>query len=70
MIKGESNCVRDCIHVFDIAATHILAVKNLQKRPFDVYNLGSGIGYTVREVVDKIALVTGGTIRICGQAAR
>lgn len=50
----DGTCVRDFVHVIDIAQAHILAIDNLEKHPFEAYNLGCGIGYTVKEVIDTL----------------
>lgn len=56
----DGTCVRDYIHVTDLAQAHILAVKYLQKgNSSDIFNLGNGIGFTVKEVVDCARKVTG-----------
>jgi len=55
----DGTCVRDYIHVTDLARAHVLALDILGDRS-DIYNLGcGGAGYTVREVIDTIAEVTG-----------
>jgi UDP-glucose 4-epimerase len=57
----DGTCVRDYIHVLDLAEAHVLAVEALRPGdPLRVYNLGcGGDGYTVREVIDVTARVTG-----------
>ncbi len=54
----DGTCVRDYIHVVDLAAAHILALGVTEKRS-DVYNLGYGSGYSVAEVVEMARQVTG-----------
>jgi UDP-glucose 4-epimerase len=55
----DGTCVRDYIHVIDLARAHILALDILDERSA-VYNLGcGGSGYTVREVIDTARDVTG-----------
>jgi len=55
----DGTCVRDYIHVIDLARAHILALDILDERSA-IYNLGcGGAGYTVREVVDMAEEVTG-----------
>ncbi|HEY6664159.1 MAG TPA: NAD-dependent epimerase/dehydratase family protein, partial [Propionibacteriaceae bacterium] len=53
--------VRDYVHVFDLARSHVIAAQALEKdravQP--VYNLGSGTGLSVREIMDAVARVTG-----------
>lgn len=55
----DGTCVRDYIHVIDLARAHVLALSNLDKGAA-IYNLGcGGAGYTVREVIDAAREVTG-----------
>ena len=56
----DGTCIRDYIHVTDLAAAHILAVKYLlDGGKSDVFNLGNGVGYSVREVIEMARRVTG-----------
>jgi UDP-glucose 4-epimerase len=54
----DGTCVRDYIHVLDLAQAHILALRALD-RGSQTYNLGNGHGYTVREVIETARAVTG-----------
>ena len=54
----DGTCVRDYIHVEDIARAHILALRALGSGPL-IYNLGNGHGYSVREVIETARRVTG-----------
>jgi UDP-glucose 4-epimerase len=54
----DGTCVRDYIHVVDLAQAHILALDALDEGS-RTYNLGNGQGYTVREVIDAARQVTG-----------
>ncbi len=54
----DGTCVRDYIHVVDLAQAHILALRALEGGS-RTYNLGNGQGYTVREVIDTARAVTG-----------
>ncbi len=55
----DGTCVRDYIHVTDLAQAHILAVKYLQAgNESNIFNLGNGIGFTVKEVIDTARKVT------------
>jgi UDP-glucose 4-epimerase len=60
----DGTCVRDYIHVQDLAEAHVLALDALMegRAPSSVYNLGGGGGYSVREVLDTAQLVTGRSI--------
>ena len=54
----DGTCVRDYIHLFDLAQAHILALRALD-RGSCVYNLGNGAGYSVKEVIETAREVTG-----------
>ncbi|MFT5483007.1 MAG: UDP-glucose-4-epimerase GalE [Halieaceae bacterium] len=59
----DGTCIRDYIHVADIAQAHILALQALEKGAASTaYNIGNGEGYSVREVIDTAASVTGKAI--------
>jgi len=55
----DGTCVRDYIHVVDLAQAHILALENLDQHPNGKYNLGNGQGFTVLEVIETARRVTG-----------
>jgi UDP-glucose 4-epimerase len=57
----DGTCVRDYVHVSDLAISHLAAAKALEAEQSleRVYNLGSGTGLSVREVMDAVARVTG-----------
>jgi UDP-glucose 4-epimerase len=55
----DGTCVRDYVHILDLAQAHLLALENGQS---DVFNLGSGHGYSVREVIEVARKVTGHAI--------
>lgn len=56
----DGTCVRDYIHVTDLARAHILALDYLLKGgENNVFNLGNGVGFTVKEVIDVARRVTG-----------
>lgn len=56
----DGTCIRDYIHVTDLAQAHILAVKYLMNGgESDIFNLGNGVGYSVREVIETARKVTG-----------
>jgi UDP-glucose 4-epimerase len=58
----DGTCVRDYIHVIDLAQAHILALGALD-RGSRFYNLGNGEGFTVKEVIDTAREITGRAIR-------
>jgi UDP-glucose 4-epimerase len=55
----DGTCVRDYLHVIDIAQVHILGLDNLEKRPKAKYNLGNGVGFTNLEVLKTSEKVSG-----------
>ena len=56
----DGTCVRDYIHVTDLAQAHILAVKYLMAgNDSNIFNLGNGVGFTVKEVIETARKVTG-----------
>ena len=69
----DGTCVRDYIHVIDLAQAHILALQALD-RGSRVYNLGNGQGFSVKEVIETSKRVTNCSIpfvmRTAGQAIR
>ncbi|MCY6484388.1 UDP-glucose 4-epimerase GalE [Clostridium aestuarii] len=55
----DGTCVRDYIHVSDLASAHLLALKRLKNGgESKIYNLGNGKGFSVREVIDTVRRVT------------
>jgi UDP-glucose 4-epimerase len=57
----DGTCVRDYVHVSDLARAHVLALDALARRDIlaDTFNLGCGDGYTVKEVIDAATAITG-----------
>ena len=55
----DGTCIRDYIHLADLVGAHLLALEALETQEVLVYNVGSGRGYSVREVVDTARQVTG-----------
>jgi UDP-glucose 4-epimerase len=55
----DGTCIRDYIHVVDLAEAHVLALDVLKAGTHEIINLGSGGGYSVREVVDAASKVVG-----------
>ncbi len=58
----DGTCIRDYVHVQDLARAHILALEALADGESRVYNLGSGSGFSVLEVIETAREVTGQTI--------
>jgi len=60
----DGTCIRDFIHVSDLSEAHVLALEHLREgAPSTAYNLGTGVGHSVREVVDVCRAVTNLKIR-------
>lgn len=58
----DGTCIRDYIHVLDLASAHVLALDALTTRYQPIYNLGNGRGFSVRQVVEVARKVTGHAI--------
>ncbi|MFN8073394.1 MAG: UDP-glucose 4-epimerase GalE [Mycobacterium sp.] len=55
----DGTCIRDYIHVRDLADAHVLALQHAQLSTHRIYNLGNGTGFSVREVIESCRRVTG-----------
>ncbi|OUM95316.1 MAG: UDP-glucose 4-epimerase GalE [Thermobacillus sp. ZCTH02-B1] len=67
----DGTCIRDYIHVSDLADAHLLALDRLRRGEGSaVYNLGSGRGFSVREIIDQARRVTGRDIPVIVQPRR
>ncbi len=55
----DGSCVRDYVHIADLAQAHVLALEALERFEVRHYNLGNGAGYTVKEVIETARRVTG-----------
>jgi UDP-glucose 4-epimerase len=60
----DGTCIRDYIHITDLVSAHLLALEGLSGRDRLIYNLGTGHGYSVREVIDTARQVTGHPIPV------
>ncbi|WP_179467708.1 UDP-glucose 4-epimerase GalE [Mycolicibacterium vinylchloridicum] len=58
----DGTCIRDYIHVRDLADAHLLALQTSKPGEHRIYNLGNGTGFSVREVIACCERVTGGPI--------
>jgi UDP-glucose 4-epimerase len=61
---SDGTCVRDYIHVSDLASAHLLTLDALREKDKLIYNLGNGRGFTVREVIEAVRRVTGHPIPV------
>ena len=66
----DGTCVRDYIHVSDLASAHLLVLDELKRKDKLIYNLGNGRGFSVREVIDTVRRVTGHPIPVKEAARR
>jgi UDP-glucose 4-epimerase len=66
-VTPDGTCIRDYIHIHDLAAAHMLA---LERKTSESYNLGSGEGFSVRQVIDIVQKVSGVNIPVVVQPPR
>jgi UDP-glucose 4-epimerase len=66
----DGTCVRDYIHVSDLASAHLLVLDELKRKDKLIYNLGNGRGFSVREVIETVRRVTGHAIPVKEAARR
>jgi len=56
---SDGTCIRDYVHVSDIVNAHYLGMKKIQKlKPYNVFNIGSGKGYSIMEVIKGVETIT------------
>jgi UDP-glucose 4-epimerase len=60
----DGTCVRDYVHVHDLARAHLLAFEALKDRSRLIFNIGNGVGFTVQEVIESARRVTGHAIPV------
>jgi UDP-glucose 4-epimerase len=60
----DGTCVRDYVHVADLAQAHVLALENMTAGRMEIYNVGSESGFSVREVISACEKVTGRKLAI------
>ncbi len=60
----DGTCVRDYIHIADLASAHLLALNAIQPGEHRRYNLGNGTGFSNKEVIDAVRTVTGHPIPV------
>lgn len=66
----DGTCIRDYIHVLDLADAHVLALAAAAAGEHRIYNLGLGEGYSVRQVIDAVERVTGRAVPHAVQGRR
>jgi len=60
----DGTCIRDYVHVQDLARAHLMSLEALKERDKLIYNLGNGVGFSVREVIESARRVTGHPIPV------
>lgn len=60
----DGTCIRDYVHVTDLATAHVAAMEALDERPVMIYNLSTGRGASVREVIETVGRVSGREIKV------
>ncbi|MGC2163066.1 MAG: UDP-glucose 4-epimerase GalE [Silvibacterium sp.] len=66
----DGTCIRDYIHVHDLARAHLLAFNALGQHSRLIYNIGNGVGFSVREVIESARRVTGHPIPVVEEPRR
>lgn len=68
----DGSCIRDYVHVLDLAEAHLVALEYLEEevRPFDTFNVGTGTGSSVLEVMEEVKKVSGVDFEFDIQAGR
>lgn len=66
----DGTCIRDYVHVGDLADAHVLALEALANKGRLIYNIGNGQGFSVREVVESVRRVTGHPIPVVEEPRR
>ena len=60
----DGTCVRDYVHIYDLAMAHLLVMEALKEREGLAYNLGNGNGFSVRQVIEAARKITGHPIPV------
>jgi UDP-glucose 4-epimerase len=66
----DGTCLRDYVHVMDIADAHALALQATGESGFQAYNIGTGTSYSVREICQEAERITKRKIQVCASARR
>jgi UDP-glucose 4-epimerase len=67
----DGTCIRDYIHITDLAHAHLLALKKLEHEGISgIYNLGNGNGFSVREVIETVRRISGRKVASVDTARR
>ncbi len=60
----DGTCIRDYVHVADLAEAHLLALEKMQEKSFSIFNLGTGKGHSVKEIISAAESVTGKKVKL------
>ncbi len=66
----DGTCIRDYIHISDLAEAHVLALKELSQPGVKIFNLGTGQGISVKEIVSGVEKITGKKVKVKISARR
>jgi UDP-glucose 4-epimerase len=66
----DGTCIRDYVHVRDLAEAHLLVMDSLDRQSSAIYNVGNGQGFTVRQVIESARRVTGRAIAVVEEPRR
>ena len=58
----DGTCIRDYVHVLDVAHAHLRALQEIARVSGTAYNVGTGVGFSIRQVIDAVRRVTGSNI--------
>jgi UDP-glucose 4-epimerase len=67
---ADGTCVRDYVHVADLASAHLLALDAIESGAYELYNLGTGVGHSNKQVIDAVREVTGRAVPVTLAARR
>jgi len=60
----DGTCIRDYIHVLDLIDAHIRAIEYMENNPANEFNLGTGIGLSVKQIIEAVEKITGKTVPV------
>ncbi|MCD6416767.1 MAG: UDP-glucose 4-epimerase GalE [Planctomycetes bacterium] len=60
----DGTCIRDYVHVLDLATAHVMALEALEDSPVQIFNLSTGQGHSVREVIQTVKQVAGRDFKV------
>jgi UDP-glucose 4-epimerase len=66
----DGTCIRDYVHVVDLAHAHVLALEAIQEGEGHIYNIGSEKGFSVREVISACENVVGKNLKVTAENRR